>query len=195
MLVINVEIENFSKVYIKDLKKIMDNLDIDKIKQIVNIILEAYEKDKQIFIIGNGGSAATASHFCNDLSKLCSVKGKKRFRAISLTDNIPLISAWANDNDYGDIFAEQLKNFLNEGDVVIGVTGSGNSENIIKAIEFAKNSKAKTIAFLGFDGGKLKNIVDNYILISSNHYGLIEDVHLILAHMIANYIKERLSSL
>ena len=188
-------VSKFSENYIYDLKKVVDNINIDDIDKVVKILLEAHQNDKQILIFGNGGSAATSSHFCNDLGKLCSIEGKKRFRVISLTDNISLISAWANDNDYSDVFSEQLKNLLNKDDVVISFTGSGNSKNIIKGIEYAKLKGAKTVAFLGFDGGKLKNIADHHVHIKSDHYGIIEDVHLMLGHLISNYIKEKLSSL
>lgn len=178
--------------YFNNLKKIFNKIDFEKIAQIVKIINVAYKNDHQIFIIGNGGSASTASHFCCDLSKgILGHKGDnpvKRIKAISLTDNMALISAWANDTSYENIFVEQLKNLLKPNDVLIGISASGNSQNIIRAIKYANKQKAITIGFLGFDGGALLNLVNYSIVVKENHYGRVEDVHLILAHLISELI-------
>ncbi|MBN1468009.1 MAG: SIS domain-containing protein [Fusobacteriaceae bacterium] len=184
----------FIKNYFSELKKVMDNVSIEDVKKVVDILYAAYKKDKQIFIIGNGGSASTASHFACDLSKGTLRKiydnEEKRFRVISLTDNVALLTALGNDLGYDDSFAQQLQNLINTDDVVIAITGSGNSKNILNAIELASKRGATTIGFLGFDGGKLKGMVDHYIHILSNHYGRIEDMHLILEHLISSYLTE-----
>jgi len=184
----------FIKNYFKELKETIDEISIEAIKKVTDILYDAYKKDKQIFIIGNGGSASTASHFACDLNKgtLQRVydEKEKRFRVISLTDNVAHLTALANDLSYNDIFSQQLKNLVNPGDIVVAITGSGNSKNILNAVDTASKSGVITIGFLGFDGGKLKDKVDYYIHIPSNHYGRIEDLHLVLAHLISSYLTE-----
>ena len=184
----------FIKNYFKELKETIDKISVEDIKRVTNIIYKAYKRDKQIFIIGNGGSASTASHFACDLSKGTLQRiydeKEKRFRVISLTDNVAHLTALANDLDYNDIFSQQLRNLVNPDDIVIAITGSGNSQNILNAADTASKSGAITIGFLGFDGGKLKDKVDYYIHIPSNHYGRIEDLHLVLSHLISSYLTE-----
>ena len=184
----------FIKNYFKELKKIIDEISVEDIKGVIDTLYKAYKQDKQIFIIGNGGSASTASHFACDLSKGTLQRiydeKEKRFKVISLTDNVAHLTALANDLDYRDIFSQQLRNLVNPGDIVIAITGSGNSQNILDAVDTASKSGAITIGFLGFDGGKLKDKVDHYIHVPSNHYGRIEDLHLILAHLISSYLTE-----
>jgi len=185
----------FAKEYISKLKQTLDQLPLDQIKEIKNVLLQTYKKNKQIFIMGNGGSAATASHFACDLAK-GTIKDnphiKKRFKAIGLTDNIPLITAWSNDTDYSQVFIEQLRNLLNKDDVVIAISGSGNSENVLKAVEYANQRGALTIGLIGFDGGKLKDIVHKCLTVSSNSLERIEDVHLILEHLLCLWLREEL---
>jgi len=187
----------FIENYIEQEKKEMGTINPNDIKIVVDILFEAWKQGKQVFIFGNGGSASTASHFACDLAKGTLQKvhdyGEKRFRVISLTDNVATITAFANDVSYEDIFSQQLNNYVQEGDIVIAITCSGNSQNIIKAIEFAKKFNTKTIAFLGFDGGKLKDIVDNYLLVKSNDYGRIEDCHLMLHHLITSYLQKKIN--
>ena len=184
----------FIKNYFKELKDTIDKISVEDIKKVTNILYKAYKKNKQIFIIGNGGSASTASHFSCDLSKGTLQRiydeKEKRFRVISLTDNVAHLTALANDLDYNDVFSQQLKNLVNPNDIVIAITGSGNSQNILNAVDTASKSGAITIGFLGFDGGKLKSKVDYYIHIPSNHYGRIEDLHLVLAHLISSYLNK-----
>jgi len=184
----------FIKNYFKELKKTIDEISVEDIKKVTDILYNAYKQNKQIFIIGNGGSASTASHFACDLSKgtLQRVydEKEKRFRVMSLTDNVAHLTALGNDLGYDDIFSQQLRNLINHGDVLIAITGSGNSQNILNAIDTASKSGAVTIGFLGFDGGKLKSKVDYCIHIPSNHYGRIEDLHLVLAHLISSYLTE-----
>lgn len=188
------EFKEFATDYLTNLKKNIDEIDLRDIDKIIGIILNAHNKNKQIFILGNGGSAATSSHFATDLGKGTvkdfSDKSEKRMKVISLTDNIPLITAYGNDLNFDDIFAEQLNNLVCEGDIVIGISASGNSENVIKAIQLATNKKAITIGLCGFSGGKLKKISDYCIYIKNDHYGIVEDVHLTIAHLISYYIKK-----
>jgi len=186
---------NFSKQYFQKIKEIINNLDSKKIQKIVEVLFDAYKNNKQIFVLGNGGSAANSSHFACDLTKgtLENVydDNESRFRAISLTDNIAIATAFGNDLSFEDIFCQQLRNLVNKGDVVIGISASGNSANVIKAIEYAKKCGAKTIGLLGFrTGGKLRDLVDYEITVQDDHYGRIEDIHLMLAHFIVSSLTE-----
>lgn len=188
---------NFAQEYIQQLKKALDELPLSQIKEIKDTLLNAYHKDRKIFIIGNGGSAATASHFACDLSKgtiMGNPHMKKRFKVIALTDNIPLLTAWGNDIDFSQIFVEQLKNLLDEHDVVIAITGSGNSKNILRAVEYANKQGALTIGLTGFAGGKLKDIAHKCLIVSSNSMERIEDIHLILEHLICSWLCQELKS-
>ncbi len=185
--------KSFARDYIKDLKCSLDKLDLNSIDRIVNVLWTAYLNDKQVFIIGNGGSASTASHFACDLGKGTIVEGKKRLRVICLNDNMAIVTALSNDLNYDEVFREQLINLVNSDDVVIAITASGNSPNILKAVECARENGAISIGFIGFDGGQLKPIVDESIIVKSSNYGHIEDVHLILEHMISQSLKHRLA--
>lgn len=185
-------ITEFVSGYKKKLKETVDSISEDKVAEIINAILEAGKNSKNIFIAGNGGSASTASHMACDLSKTI-LKGKDdndRLRVYCLSDNIPSITAISNDWSYDDIFSEQLKNLLKEGDIVILISGSGNSKNIIKAAEYAKSKKATIIGFTGFDGGKLKSLADYGIHINIDDYGIVEDLHMVLDHIVAFCIKK-----
>ena len=176
--------------YLKQLEQTVRDIPRDQIWAVIHILMEAWRERKQIFILGNGGSAATASHMVNDLNKLTIVDGKPRFKAIALTDNIPLMTAWGNDTSYENIFLEQMINFLGRGDVVIGISTSGNSANVVKAIQVASKYGAKTIAFTGDNGGQLKDLVDHCVFIPHGHIGIQEDGHMVLDHVIANTLKE-----
>lgn len=186
----------FIKDYLDKLKAELDSLDIKGIKKAADILFDAWKNNRQVFIFGNGGSAATASHFACDLGKGTLAgsydKTERRFRVISLTDNVSTITAYANDLSYDDIFVQQLKNLVQEGDVVIAITGSGNSVNVLKGVEYANEIGATTIGFLGFDGGKLKKMVNHSILLKSSHYGRVEDSHLILEHLICSYLAKKI---
>lgn len=179
--------------YLLGMSSIVKRLDTKQISRITDIIFEACRNDKQVFIMGNGGSAATASHFCGDLSKTTMVEGKKGFRVIPLTDNIPLMTAWGNDTGFENIFYGQLFNLLNPGDVVIGISGGGMSGNVLKAMEFARRRSAFTIGLGGCKGGKLKDLTDECIIVPSDNYQFIEDVHMMIVHLITSALRERLS--
>lgn len=180
--------------YIEGLNDCLEELLQQNIEEIADIIFDAYKKDKQIFIMGNGGSASTASHFARDLSIGTAVAGKTRLKANSLTDNIALITALANDTGYSSIFTEQLVGRLSEGDVVVGISASGNSPNVLKAIEFAQKEGAITIGLIGFGGGRLKELAHKCIILSSQDYRTVEDAHLCLAHIICYLTREKIAN-
>ncbi|MBD3314103.1 SIS domain-containing protein [Candidatus Woesearchaeota archaeon] len=184
----------FVKDYFNQLKQTIDNMSVEDTKKAVDIIYNAYKENRQIFIIGNGGSATTASHLACDLNKGTIQRvydsNERRFRVISMADNISILTAYANDLSYDDIFSQQLKNLVNKGDVVISITGSGNSKNIINGIKTAAELGAVNVAFLGFEGGEAKTLVDHQVLVPSDHYGRIEDLHMVLCHLISTYITD-----
>ncbi len=176
-------IKEWTLNYISDLKNVFDNFPVEKFEKIANILLDTYERDCTIFTFGNGGSGSTASHLACDINKGVSQELNKRFRVICLNDNIPTLLAYANDLSYEDVFVEQLKNFLKPNDVIIGISGSGNSKNILKAIQYGNENSAITVGFTGFDGGKLAVIAKESFIAPSNDMQKIEDVHLILTHI------------
>ena len=180
--------------YVEGLYECLRELVRQNVEEIADIILETWKKDKRVFIMGNGGSAATASHFARDLQIGAAAEGKPRVRAISLADNVALVTALANDTSYSSIFEEQLIGQLEEGDMVVGISASGNSPNILKAVEYARKNGAITIGFIGFGGGKLKELVHKAIILSSKDYGQIEDTHLSLTHIISYLVRERIAN-
>ncbi|NOX97503.1 MAG: SIS domain-containing protein [Nitrospirae bacterium] len=183
------------KRYISQIGAVVNHLPAEQIQGIIQLLLEAYQEQKSIFIMGNGGSAATASHFANDLAKGTHVPGRKRFRVIALTDNVPLMTAWGNDSSYEDIFVEQLRNLHHGRALVIGISASGNSENVLKALRFAREEGGITIGLTGFDGGKLKEVTDECFIVPSHSMAQVEDAHLILEHLICTVLKEEISKL
>lgn len=185
--------KDFINDYIMEVTRCLMLLDKDKIELIIDILVEAYKNDRKVFILGNGGSASTASHMACDLGKgtLQRVydKTERRFRVISLTDNVALMTAFANDLSFDEIFVQQLINLVETDDIVVALSGSGNSMNIVKAVEYAKQCGAKSIGLLGFkNGGKLGELVDCALIVNSTHYGPIEDIQLVLNHLIASWI-------
>lgn len=183
----------FSKDYLRELKQILDLMEknlINELDKLATIFIKARDDKRTIFIMGNGGSASTASHFVGDLSKGTIVEGRSRFKAIALTDNIPNMLAWANDSSYEDIFVEQLKNLMEPGDIVIGISGSGNSMNVIKAIDYANKNGGITVGFSGYDGGKLKKYAKENIHVPSSSMQRVEDMHLIIEHLLTSLIRE-----
>jgi len=157
-----------------------------RIERIAKMLMDARKNGNTVYLIGNGGSGSTASHIACDMNKTSIIAGSPRFRAVSLVDNVPVILAWSNDVSYEDIFKEQLENFLQPSDIVIAVSGSGNSKNIIKAASFAKTKGAKIIGLTGFDGGKLKEYADECLIIPSNVMYRIEDMHLMINHILTS---------
>lgn len=187
--------KQFIHQYIQELQRCLNVLNTDRIIETFEILMNAYTMNKKVFIFGNGGSASVASHMACDMSKGTLQRvydsREKRLKVISLTDNVALMTAFANDLSFDDIFVQQLRNLVEPGDVVIALSGSGNSPNVIKAVEYAKLCGAKTIGILGFKtGGKLGTMVDCAILADSNFYGPSEDIQLILDHIITAWISK-----
>ena len=178
--------------YLRQLSGTVDALSREEIAAAVDLLLQAGQDGRRIYLFGNGGSAATASHMANDLNKQCCMPGKRRFRAITLNDNVPTMMAWANDQDYADVLLEQLSNHLEPGDVLVVISTSGNSPNIVKGLEFARQRGAHTIGFTGRHGGALGDSVDCCVHVPSDDIGQQEDVHLVLNHVIGTAIRARL---
>ena len=194
--------EDFSiSGYLGGVKEMLDRLPLEGVEKICDVIYQAYLDDQTLFIFGNGGSAALASHLACDLGKgthhpgSLEMSGVKRLKVISLTDNVPMITAWANDSSYEDVFAEQMVNFIQAGDVAFGISGSGNSPNVLKALELAKKAGATTVGITGFRGGKMNALLDWGIVVPSDNMQQIEDVHLVLAHMIFLDLRRRIRAL
>lgn len=178
------------KRYISEVQEVLQRLPVDEIAGVADIIEMARSHGRKVFLLGNGGSASTASHFASDLCKGAMCAGKPRIKASALTDNLALLTAWANDSDYANIFAEQLENTVEPDDVVIGISGSGNSPNVLNAMKAAKAKGAATVGFTGFHGGKLKDLVDVAIVVPCHKMEQIEDIHLMLEHMITTCLRE-----
>jgi len=183
------DIEQFSKSYFSYLKEIFDRINLSEIKLFVEILLTARERGATIFFIGNGGSAATASHFANDLA-FGTNDYKKPFKVMSITDNVAVLTALGNDYGYDDIFIRQLKVYAKKGDVLVGISASGNSQNVINAFEYASIVGINTVALCAFDGGKMREMADCSIHIPTDNkeYGPAEDIHMILDHLVGNYL-------
>lgn len=178
--------------YLNKLKDTISNLNLKEFESFFHVLLDCYEKEGTIFIFGNGGSASTASHFAADLNKGVSLSLAKRFKVICLNDNIPTMLAYANDLSYNNIFVEQLKNFLKQDDVVVGISGSGNSENVLKAIEYANQQGVITVGITGYDGGKLKEKAKYSVNANVLDMQISEDIHMILTHVMMKLFYKKL---
>jgi len=184
----------FVQAYLSGLHDVLDEVDAEAVSRVIDILWEAYRADGRIFIIGNGGSAATASHMMCDLVKGCAVEGRPPVRAISLTDNVAVITAVSNDIAYEKVFTKQLEAFLEPGDVVLAMTASGNSPSILDAVRFAAGRGATTVGLIGFGGGALKAMVDADVPVASRNYGHVEDLHLGLEHLISQCLRSRIEA-
>ncbi len=184
------EVEQFFSKVIDTLHR----LERQNLIRLTDILLKAYRNERTVFVFGNGGSASTASHLCGDFIKGISFDLDKRFKAVCLNDNIPALMAIANDISYDDIFVEQLKNYLKKDDVVIGISCSGNSNNVIKALEYANKTGAVTVAFCGFNGGRIKDLTHLAIHADINDMEVSEDIHLIVAHCLKQILIKILRS-
>jgi len=181
---------NYVANYLHQVCHVLQDLPHDDIARTIEILAQARLEERQIFIMGNGGSAATASHFACDLGKGTIQPGRPRFRVIALTDSMPLFSALANDWGYDRVFVEQLDSLARPGDVAIGISGSGNSENVLRAIDLARERGLTTIGFTGFDGGRLANKVDVCLLVDCQVMEQIEDAHLVLGHLVCTALRQ-----
>ena len=177
-------------MYFDTLKRTLDSLDRREVSDFIHALLAARDAGKQIFVMGNGGSAATASHMVCDFNKGLVADGKPRFKFICLNDNMATLMAYANDVSYDDVFIEPLKNFMQPGDLVIGISGSGNSINVVKAIEWANENGGKTFSLVGYSGGKLKQVSQRCIHADIENMQIVEDIHIILNHMIMYSVRE-----
>jgi D-sedoheptulose 7-phosphate isomerase len=183
-------LQTFPASYKTDLLQAIEAIDLDKVNQAIETLAQAREQNRHVFVCGNGGSASTASHFACDMVKGASFGRKSRFRIMALTDSLPTITAYSNDVSYDCVFAEQLKNFAQPGDVLIAISGSGNSPNVLRAMEYANSIGCHTIALTGRDGGKLAPLAEINIQAAIPHMGRIEDVHMIVSHMIAYHFMD-----
>jgi D-sedoheptulose 7-phosphate isomerase len=185
-------LKDYLQDYIGRLTDILNKIDPETLGQVVTIFMDAFKNGKTIYVIGNGGSAATASHMQADFRFFVRYFSKFRPKIFALTDNVPMITAIGNDNNFDDVFVEQMRGQFVSGDVLIAISASGNSPNLVKAVEFANQLGGTTIAFVGFLGGKLNEIstVSLYTPNPKGDYGPIEDVHMILNHIIVNYLSK-----
>ena len=182
-----ISIEDYLQLQVDAIIKLKNSS--QNIQKIVDSLLKAREVGGKIFIMGNGGSASTSTHFVADLLKTSITKNEKRFKAISLSDNIPVILAWSNDVSYDDVFIEQLKNHFSKGDILIGFSGSGNSKNIIKSLKFGKENNAYCIGFTGKSGGKMNKFCDICLKVPSQDMLTIESQHIMICHCIISIIR------
>jgi D-sedoheptulose 7-phosphate isomerase len=188
--------------YLGEVSNIAAGLDKDAIDKAIGILYSAWKDDRQVFVIGNGGSASTATHFASDLNKWVSDEADRKFRAFSLVDNIPLMSALTNDNGWGEVYAEQLRNFFRKGDVLVAISvhgGSGSdkagpwSQNLLRAVKYAKDNDGKVVGLSGFDGGVLKTAADACVVVPANSTPHVEGMHLILTHLMSEQLRALVS--
>lgn len=191
-------LSNDLSAYLTELRTVLEDLPLREVAQAADILFECYQADHTVFTFGNGGSGALASHLVADFGKGTHFPGPeelanvRRLKAMAVTDNMPMITAWANDTQYDDIFMRQMENFLQPGDVAIAISGSGNSRNVVKALEYARGVGATTIGLGGFGGGRMKELLDCPIIVPSNSMQQVEDAHLIIGHMIFLNLRSRI---
>jgi len=183
------EPEVFADSYLKYLQEVLDRISRSEVSRFIGTLLDARERGSTVFFIGNGGSAATASHFANDLA-IGTYEYEKPFRALSLADNVAVLTALANDSGYENVFLRQLQVLGKAGDVLVSISASGNSRNLIEAMEYAKDAGIRTVALTAFDGGRMKQIADEGIHVPTGlrEYGPAEDAHMVLDHLVGAYL-------
>jgi D-sedoheptulose 7-phosphate isomerase len=177
--------------YLAETRAALDGLSVQEIRAFIEALEQAYRDGRQVLIIGNGGSAASATHLAVDLSKTVLGRpvnrGAKRFRALALTTDVSVLTAWANDFSFDDVFAEQIEALGQPGDLLVVITGSGNSPNVVAGVVTAKRLGMRAIGLLGFDGGRVKDLLETHILVRSDDYGHVEDMHMVLVHLVTGY--------
>jgi len=184
-----------AKQYFEELQRVMVSFPKEGIDQIAETLVKAYDARQTVYLFGNGGSAALASHLACDLGKgTAYCNGGKRFRVLSLADNLPTLTAWANDASYEDVFSEQIKTFVQPGDVALAISGSGNSKNVLNALQVARAARATTIGISGFQGGEMKPLCDICVVVPSENMQIIEDLHVAMAHSVFRIVYRRISS-
>jgi D-sedoheptulose 7-phosphate isomerase len=179
--------------YFDKVRKVMDEVSAEDVGEVIRVLEEAYQRGRTVFICGNGGSAATASHWACDLGKGTVAEGKPRFRVLSIGDHQALLTAYANDCGYETVFAEPIRSWARPGDVVILITASGNSPNILAAARAAREMGCTTVGLIGFGGGKLADLVDRQITVNCREYGPVEDLHMILDHLISGFLRQKIA--
>lgn len=183
--------ENWIADYIQAQKKALDSIPVEAVGQLISKLRQALTEDRQIFVFGNGGSAANASHFATDLGKGASDKVGKRFRVLSLNDNVSWMTAIGNDYAYEDIFVRQLENYGRAGDLALGISVSGGSPNVVKALDWAKQHGLRTVALVGAKRGRMAEIAEQVIVINDTHYGRVEDAEMGICHMLCYAFMEK----
>jgi len=178
--------------YFDNVVDTIEKMPLTTIHQIAGVLLQAYEAGRMIYIFGNGGSAALASHFACDLGKGAANGSAKRFQVLAFTDNVPLMTAWANDARYEDIFAEQLINFVRPDDIAFAISGSGKSPNVLKALKVAREAGAFTVGLTGFQGGDMEGLCDLCLIIPSDNMQVIEDLHLSVTHAVFTALRAKI---
>lgn len=181
---------NFPAQYKSSLLQALDTIDLVKVQQLIEVFAKARDEDRHIFVCGNGGSAATANHLACDIVKGASYGKKKRFRIMALSEQLPTITAYANDVSYAEVFSEPLKNFARPQDVVMVISGSGNSPNVIRTLETAAELGCYTVALTGRDGGKAAPLANLNIHVADQHMGRIEDGHMVICHMLCYHFMD-----
>ena len=176
--------------YLDLLSENLASLSMEEVQDFVRAVETAYVDGKQVFVFGNGGSAATASHMVCDLQKGIGGESERKFKVLSLNDCVPIMTAWANDTDYANVFAKQLETFVRPGDLVIGISASGNSPNVLKAIEVANDKGAITYGVTGFQGGKLASLAKKSLIVRCDNMQVIEDIHLVIGHIVYTYLRK-----
>ena len=189
--------------YLSESQDILKKLDRGAIDRAIQILFEAWRNDKQVFVIGNGGSASTSTHFACDLNKWVSDEAERKFRAFALVDNIPLMSALTNDNGWGEVYVEQLRNFFRKGDVLVAMSvhgGSGSdkagpwSQNLLKAVKYVKDNGGKVVGLAGFDGGVLRTAADACVIVPAESTPHVEGMHLVLTHLMSEQLRALISA-
>ena len=179
----------FTASYLRTVSETIAALSADAVAAALDELRQAHERDAQVFLAGNGGSAATASHMANDFTWGLVQGGRRPLRAIALTDNVPTMTAIANDSSYENVFSQQLDALARPGDLLVAITGSGNSPNILRAVETARRLRMRIVGLLGRGGGKVRGMVHTAVVVSSDDYGPIEDVHMIFDHLATAYLR------
>ncbi len=180
--------------YVGSLKEVLDKVDWRAVDRLADLLFDLWQDDRQVIVFGNGGSACTASHYVADVVKTAAVAGERPLRALSLVDNTGLMTAVGNDNGYGQTFAYSISAFARPGDTAIAISGSGNSPNVVGACRAAKDRGVTLVCLTGFDGGQISHLADLHIHVPSDNYGVIEDIHLSIGHMITQALKAKVTA-
>lgn len=179
--------------HVRELREALEGVSAEAVQRVVELILRAHRGGRRIYVLGNGGSASTSSHFACDLAKATIHGDERRLRVTSLTDNVAVLTAWANDTSYERVFAEQVVSLVDPGDVVVAISASGDSPNVVAAVLAARALKASTVALVGFSGGALRDLADVVVHVRSYDYGIVEDCHLTLEHAITAALRDALA--